>query len=140
MSYSGTSPQPVAKGGTGQTTLAAAGIVQTTGAQDLAGALTAAGGLAVGSGGTAVSQIKVYVQTLTPASVNASTGNTQTFTVTGLTTADTVSVSPTSLGTGLGIGGCWVSAADTLSIIYLNATAGSLTPASADYRIVAFRS
>jgi hypothetical protein len=98
-------------------------------------------GWRIGSGGTDLTQVKVYTQTITPASVAANTTAEQTFTVTGLTTADTVEFNPGAAPTaGTGIVGWRVSAADTLAVTYINATAGALTPASGTARIVAIRS
>lgn len=78
-------------------------------------------------------------QELTPASVAANTTAEQTFTVTGLSTDDVVIVNKPSLDAGIGIGGVRVTAADTLGITYINATAGAIVPATEDYKIVAIR-
>lgn len=102
-------------------------------------ALTAISSLTVGSG-TAVTKVVVYSQTLTPASVAAATVAEQTFTVTGLTTADKVVVNPPAIANATGIAGARVSAANTLAIRYVNPTAGALTPTSGTYTVVAFRS
>lgn len=92
-------------------------------------------------GGTAITKIKVYTQALTPAIVNANTGNEQAFTVTGLTTADQVVVTKPTLQTGLIIHNARVSANDTLQISFANCTAGNLTPTAGEvYTIIAFRS
>lgn len=90
--------------------------------------------------GTPITKIVVYTPTLTPASVAAATVAEQTFTVTGLTTADTVSVNCPSIANATGIAGVRVSAADTLAIRFVNPTAGALTPTSGVYRIIAHRS
>lgn len=105
------------------------------------GAANVAVSLSVGASGTALTQIKVYTQTITPASVAANTTAEQDFTVTGLTTADTVDFNPGAAPTaGTGIVGWRVKAADTLSVTYCNNTAGALTPSSGTARIVATRS
>lgn len=92
--------------------------------------------------GTPITKSVVYTPSLSPAAVAGTTSATQTFTVTGLTTSDIVTVNPVAaLPAGLVISACWVSAADTLSISFGNLTAGSLTPtASSAYRILAVRS
>lgn len=110
-----------------------------------AGGLTITGGstpsLTVGASGTAITQTRVYSPSITPAAVAALTSAEQTFTVTGLTTADKVLVnSIAALGDGLAIVGVRVSAADTLAIRFGNFTAGSLTPAAGVYPVVATRS
>lgn len=103
--------------------------------------LAATTSLTVG-GGTAVTKLVVYAAVLTPSAVAANTTAEQTFTVTGLTTADTIiGVNKPTAQAGLGIAGVRVSAADTLAITFVNATAGSLTPtASQTYSVVALRS
>lgn len=91
-------------------------------------------------GGTALTKAVVYTPTLTPASVAAAVVAEQTFTVTGLTTADKVEVNPPAIGNATGIAGVRVSAADTLAIRFVNPTAGALTPTSGVYTVLAFRS
>lgn len=97
--------------------------------------------LAIG-GGTAITKMMVYTPTLSPAIVAANTTAEQTFTVTGLTTADTIcAVNKPTAQAGLGIVGMRVSAADTLAITFSNNTGAGITPtASQVYRIVAVRS
>jgi hypothetical protein len=91
-------------------------------------------------GGTALTKAVVYAPSITPASVAAATVAEQTFTVTGLTTADKVIVNPPAIGNATGIAGARVSAADTLAIRFVNPTAGALTPTSGVYTVLAFRS
>ena len=93
----------------------------------------------VGSG-TAITKIVVYSQTVTPASVAAITVAEQTFTVTGLTTADKVFVNPAATGNSTGLAGVRVSAANTLAVSFVNPTAGALTPGAGTWAIVAIRS
>jgi len=102
--------------------------------------VNASDNVTVGPAGTPITQVRVYSQTITPASVGAATVAEQTFTVTGLTTADKVIVNPPVNGTATGIAGARVSAADTLAIRYVNPTAGALTPAAGTNLIIAFRS
>lgn len=97
------------------------------------------GAIALG-GGTVLTKTAVYTPTLTPASVAAATVAEQTFTVTGLTTADKVIVNQPALANSVGIAGARVSAADTLAIRFVNPTAGALTPASGVYTVLAIRS
>lgn len=99
--------------------------------------------LTVGASGTAITQTKVYSQTITPASVGAlgASGCVQTFTVTGLTTADKVSYNHGSAyANGVGDASARCSAADTLEVTYYNTTAGALTPAAGTALILATRS
>lgn len=102
--------------------------------------LAASDNLTIGASGTPVTQIRVYSQTVTAASVAAATVAEQTFTVTGLTTADKVIVNPAATGNATGIAGARVSAADTLAIAYVNPTAGALIPGAGTYKIIAIRS
>lgn len=98
------------------------------------------GGLALGAAGTPITQMRVYSQTITPASVATVTVAEQTFTVTGLTTADTVVVNTAAIANAVGIAGVRVSAADTLAVRFVNPTAGALTPTAGTWTILAFRS
>lgn len=90
--------------------------------------------------GVQLNEDKIYpVQiTISPAQVSANTTAEQTFTLTGLRTTDIIEtvVKPTHQN-GLGITGFRVSAADTLAIGFVNATAGAITPtASQTYTLV----
>lgn len=74
---------------------------------------------------------------LTPVAVAANSAVEQTFTVPRLTTNDSVLVEYTGAQTaGIGLVSARVSAADTLAITYVNPTAGSLTPASGNHRLI----
>lgn len=95
--------------------------------------------LSVGSG-TTLTGIVVYSQTITPASVAAAVAAEQTFTVTGLTTADKVFINPAATGNATAVAAARVSAANTLAITFVNPTAGALTPGAGTYSIVAIRS
>jgi hypothetical protein len=97
-------------------------------------------GLAVGSGGTELSLVKLYSQTVTPASVAAATVAEQTFTVTGLTTGDKVFVNAAAISNAVGIGNVRVSAANTLAVQFINPTAGALVPTAGTWNIMAIRS
>lgn len=99
-------------------------------------------GLSVGAFGTAthVTQVRVYSQTITPASVGAAVCAEQTFTVTGLTTADKVVVNPAATGNSSGVCSCRVTAANTIGITFANPTAGALTPGAGTYTFIAYRS
>lgn len=103
-------------------------------------ALALATSATIGASGTPITQVKVYTATINPASVSSATSAEQTFTVTGLTTADVVVVSKPTATTGVGIVNARVSAADTLALTFMNATAGAVDPASETYTIIAFRS
>lgn len=97
--------------------------------------------LKIGASGTFLTQVRVYSPSLAPVAVAANSTAEQTFTVTGLSTADNVEVNVIS-GTALGCSmvAARVSAADTLALTFANVTGGSLTPVNATYRIIATRS
>lgn len=97
--------------------------------------------LTVGTSGTAITQMRVYTPTLNPASVAASTTAEETYTVTGLTTADKVIVNKPTMTTGCFIGNARVSAADTLALTWGNPqVVGACDPASEVYAVIAIRS
>lgn len=78
---------------------------------------------------------------ITPASVNANTTSAQTFTVKGLLTTDIIAGLTLNGAQTAGIGahGAYVSAADTLSINFMNATGSSATPAAGTYQLIVGR-
>ena len=79
--------------------------------------------------------VGVATVSLTPSSVAAATSAEQTFTVAGLNAGDYVGVNAPSSVAGVGVVGARASAAGTIAITFMNATAGALTPASGSYRI-----
>lgn len=90
------------------------------------------------SGNTALSQLMKI--TLSPAQVAANTTAEQTFAVNGVQTNDLVLVNKPSAQAGLGIVGSRVSAANTIGITFVNATAAPITPtASEGYLIFVIR-
>lgn len=89
---------------------------------------------------TFATQIKVYSQTITPASVAANLCAEETFTVTGLTTDDKVVYNPVAAGNASSATQWRVSAANTLAVTYCNPTAGALVPGAGTAEIVAIRS
>lgn len=78
----------------------------------------------------------VIAVTLSPAAVANATSAEQTFTVTGLLLGDMVSVSKPTAQAGIGIVGTRVSAADTLAITFMNATAATVTPTASQVYLV----
>lgn len=77
--------------------------------------------------------------TYDPASIGAATTAAQNVTVPGLKVGDIVVVQKPSLTAGVGIAGARVSAADTLTVTWVNATAGAVDPASETYTLFWFR-
>ena len=81
-----------------------------------------------------------FTVTLSPASVANATSAEQTFTMTGLLTTDYVYVNKPTAQAGLGIVGARVSAADTLAITFMNATAATITPTASEvYKVQVMR-
>lgn len=83
--------------------------------------------------------ISVIFTTINPASVAAATSAEQTFTVTGLKVGDCVEVTKPTATAGLGIVNARVSAADTLAITFMNATAGAIDAPAEVYTILVIR-
>jgi hypothetical protein len=84
-------------------------------------------------------KVQTFHQTLTPTAVTANSESVQTFTVSGLTTVDTVIVNKPTNQSGLDLVHAWVSAANTLSIKFRNESGGDITPTSQAYLITAVR-
>lgn len=78
--------------------------------------------------------------TIDPASIAASTTVEQDFTVAGLGQNDIViSLTKPTLTAGIGVGNVRVKAADTLSVTFINTTAGAIDPPSETYKLVVIR-
>jgi len=75
-----------------------------------------------------------------PASIAAATTAEQDFTVAGLGANDIpfTLIKPT-LTAGIGIGNIRVKAADTLSVTFINTTAGAIDPPSETYKLLVIR-
>ena len=74
-----------------------------------------------------------------PASIAAATTAEQTVTVPGVRLGDYLGVIKPTLTAGVGIGNVRVSAADTVAITWVNATAGAVDPPSETYQALVFR-
>lgn len=70
---------------------------------------------------------------LTPVQINAALCAEQNFTVAGLKTSDRVIVADYNTGNATGLVGARVSAANTLTLRFVNPTAGNLTPGAGTY-------
>lgn len=88
-----------------------------------------------------VQKMGIFSLAITPSSVAANTTAEQTFAATGigLLTTDNVDVSKPTFQAGLGIVNVRVSAADTLAITYVNATASPITPTAETYQVAVTR-
>lgn len=77
---------------------------------------------------------------LDPVAVSAASSEEQDFTVAGLGVNDVpLSLIKPSLTAGVGIGNIRVKAANTLSVTFINPTAGAVNPASETYKLVVIR-
>lgn len=86
-----------------------------------------------------VASITVIDVSLTPAEVATITAPAQTFTVPGVKVGDAVVVNPPSVTAGVALANARVSAANTVSIQFVNPTGGPLTPAAGVHRVTVFR-
>lgn len=91
------------------------------------------GTVANGRGGSLVAL------SLTPAEVAAATVAEQNVTVAGLTTSDLVFVGNYTPGNATALAGARVSAANTLTLRFVNPTAGALTPGAGTYNFLVIR-
>lgn len=74
--------------------------------------------------------------TISPAQVAINTTVEQTFTLQGLQLSDIVAVTKPTTQAGLGIVNSRVTAANTIGITFVNATAGAITPTAGETYIV----
>lgn len=75
----------------------------------------------------------------TPTEVATITAPAQTVTVPGVKLGDTVIVTPPAQTAGVTIGSAYVSAADTVSVQFVNPTAGGVTPNAGTHKFTIFR-
>lgn len=83
--------------------------------------------------------IYVIDASLTPSEVATIVTVEQDFTVTGLKVGDAVTVCPPGITAGASIVNARVKSANTLSIQFVNPTAGAVTPLAGTHRIVVYR-
>lgn len=101
--------------------------------------------MAVSTIGGNILAMGVFTITINVASVAAAISAEQTYTAPGVRLGDFVWVCPPGVGTallnaGLGVVGARVTAADTIGLRFINATAGALDPsASVDYQVLVVR-
>jgi hypothetical protein len=86
-----------------------------------------------------VAVVSVVSVTFNPASVAANTTAEQAMTVTGAQVGDLVFVRKPTLSAGLGIAGARVSAADTVQVTFVNATASPIDAGSETYLVLVVR-
>lgn len=81
----------------------------------------------------------VVTKSITPAAVLTITAVEQTFTVAGVKIGDAVFVSPPGTQSGVIMGSCRVTAANTVGIQFVNPTVGSVTPTAGNHVFTIFR-
>jgi hypothetical protein len=91
--------------------------------------------------GATINEDRFGVVTFTydPASISAATTAEQTVTVNGLRVGDYVEVSKPSNTAGVAVVNARVSAANTLAVIWMNATAAPVDPPSETYTVFVWR-
>ena len=86
-------------------------------------------GSSTNSLGNVIGCYLLYANLLPPATVTTNSSNTSTYTINGLVIGDAIDLYPQSTlatsTTYLTIGGAWVSAANTLSVQWVNSTSAS---------------
>lgn len=95
--------------------------------------------MAVSVIGGNVRAMGILTVTFDPASVASATTAEQTATVPGLRVGDFVVASKPSATAGVGVVNARVSAADTLALTFVNATAGAVNAASETWTVLWFR-
>lgn len=98
-------------------------------------AATTATSLGIGSGGSVLTKILKGTVTVDPASIAPNTVASQTFTLAGAVVGDALTVNPPAAGltAGLLVGQCFVSAANTITIVLFNTTVAPIDEASASW-------
>lgn len=84
-------------------------------------------------------KISTYEVSIDLANIGAASYSTQTFTVTGLTTEDVITVNPPSLTSGLYLLSYRVASADTISLTFHNTTVSGINEPSGTYKVMACR-
>jgi len=84
-------------------------------------------------------KVESYSVSIDLASIAANSESVQTFTVTGLSVNDVVTVNKPSNTAGLDMVQYWVSAADTLSLKFRNSTGSPIDAAAETYKIISTR-
>lgn len=97
--------------------------------------------IAIGSG-TAITKVVKGTVTIDPASINATTFSSQTFTLTGAVAGDSLIFTPPAAGltSGVIVTQSFVSAADTITVVFYNFTGGAIDLASASWTYTLIRS
>lgn len=88
-----------------------------------------------------VQKIGVFTISITPSSVAATSAPAQVFSNVGigLLTTDAIEVSPPSVTAGVALASAFVSATDTITLQFVNPTAGALTPPAGNYVVTVLR-
>lgn len=92
------------------------------------------GTLAVGSSGSVIKKIASNTASVDFPSISAAATGSATFTLTGAASGDMVLLNPPALTSGLVFAGAAVTAADTVTVYAVNATASPINEAAATFR------
>lgn len=108
---------------------------------DGTGATTTPVSLGVG-GGTALTKVVKGTVTIDPASINATTVSSQTFTLTGAVAGDSLVLNPPAAGltAGVLVSQVFVSSSNTITVVFYNTTGGGIDLASASWTYTLIRS
>lgn len=104
------------------------------------GPVKSVNGFEIGSTGTALTLVLKSTATVDLPDTGAGLAGTLNVTITGAVEGDLVFVAPRTLTAGLVVGQAFVSAADTVTIRFINGSAGSINQASATWDFVLIRS
>jgi len=123
------------------TVAAASGNTAVAGTLGVTGASTLTGGATIGSGGTAITKVLRGTVAIDPASIATDAVSSQTFTLTGAVVGDSIEVNPPAAGltAGLVVSHVYVSAADTITIVFHNTTGDAIDEASASWTYLIVR-
>lgn len=86
-------------------------------------------------GATQITLMAKVAITITPTSVTAATTSSQSFAVPGARVGDSVSVTPPAIVAGVAPVCARVNANDSITITFMNATAGDLVPSAGAYQV-----
>lgn len=118
------------------------GDIDTFVSQDIDGALIKGDQVRIGNTGTVLTKILKGTVAINPASVGPGTFSTQTFTLTGAVAGDALQLNPPAAGltAGLMVLQSFVSAANTITVVFYNSTGAPVDEPSASWTYLLTRS
>ncbi len=94
----------------------------------------------IGTSGTALTQVRVYSQSLTTPSIAANTCTEEAVTVTGISSDDKIFVNPPAISGSASVVAARQSGSNTVALTYCNVAALSNQPRPGTYKFIAIRS